>query len=236
MKLGINQPYFFPYLGYFLLIKHCDQFILLDSVQFIKKGWIHRNRILRPGGDDWQYILVPLKKHKRETLILDIEIKNEDNWQDLILRQLDHYKKHAPFYDETIEFLKEVLEPRFDKIADLNHYLLKRTCNYLGIRSNISIFSKMNLPISQPHVPDEWALNICKTVGADQYFNLPGGIGLFDKDKFQKANISISFIKTNLCPYKQIADRFEPSLSILDVMMFNSKCRISEMLDDFKLL
>ena len=97
MKLGIMQPYFFPYIGYFSLIKHTDDFILLDTVQFIRHGWIERNRILKPS-DGWQYIMVPLKKHSRETLIKNIEINNEQQWKEKILAQLQHYKKQAPYF------------------------------------------------------------------------------------------------------------------------------------------
>src|SRR4030042_3246951 len=83
MKIGIMQPYFFPYLGYFSLIKHTERFVLLDSVQFIKHGWVKRNRILKPGSG-WQYILVPLVKHNRDTKIKDIRIKNTLDWRNTI--------------------------------------------------------------------------------------------------------------------------------------------------------
>lgn len=93
MKLGIMQPYFFPYLGYFSLIKHTDRFILFDTVQFIRHGWIERNRILKPN-EGWQYIQVPLIKDKgRDTVIKDVKIRNTENWQQKIIAQLQHYKK-----------------------------------------------------------------------------------------------------------------------------------------------
>src|SRR5665648_86327 len=91
MKVGIMQPYFFPYLGYFSLIKNTEQFILFDPVQFIKHGWIERNRILKPQGD-WQYISVPLVKHSRDTIIKDIQISNTNDWKQTIFAQLVHYK------------------------------------------------------------------------------------------------------------------------------------------------
>ena len=77
MKLGIMQPYFAPYLGYISLIKHTDEFILFDTVQFIRHGWIERNRILKPGGG-WQYIAIPLVKHSQKTLICDICVRTND--------------------------------------------------------------------------------------------------------------------------------------------------------------
>lgn len=89
------QPYFLPYLGYISLIKHTDQFILFDTVQFIRHGWIERNRILKPD-EGWQYIQVPLQKHSRDTLIKDIIIKNDVTWSEKILAQVKHYKKKSP--------------------------------------------------------------------------------------------------------------------------------------------
>ena len=101
MKLGIMQPYFFPYIGYISLVKHTDEFILFDTVQFIKHGWIERNRILKPTGG-WQYISVPLEKHSLSTLIMDTKIRNNDDWKAKILNQLVHYKRRAPYKKETI--------------------------------------------------------------------------------------------------------------------------------------
>ena len=98
MKLAIMQPYFSPYLGYFSLIKHTDNFILLDTVQFIRHGWIERNRILKPGWDTWQYIKVPLEKHSKNSIIKDIRIKTNQDWKRKLISQLVHYKKRAPFY------------------------------------------------------------------------------------------------------------------------------------------
>ena len=86
-KIGIMQPYFFPYLGYISLIKHTDEFMLFDPVQFIRHGWIERNRILKPG-EGWQYIQVPLQKHSLTTDIKDIKIDNTQNWRVKLLSQL----------------------------------------------------------------------------------------------------------------------------------------------------
>ena len=97
MRLGIMQPYFMPYLGYFSLIKNTDEFILFDTVQFIRHGWIERNRILKPSGG-WQYFQVPIiKENGRETVIKNVRINNSENWKSKILAQLQHYKKKAPY-------------------------------------------------------------------------------------------------------------------------------------------
>jgi hypothetical protein len=116
------QPYFFPYLGYFSLIQNTDKWIVFDEVQFIRHGWIERNRILKPG-DGWQYISVPLEKHSRETLIKEIKIRNSEDWKGKILRQLEHYKKIAPYYSDVIEFLNIVFKIETTNIVKLNTHL-----------------------------------------------------------------------------------------------------------------
>lgn len=233
MKIGIMQPYFLPYLGYFSLIKQTDKFILLDSVQFIKHGWIERNRILKPG-EGWQYIAIPLEKHSQKTKIKDIKIKNTLDWRARIFAQLEHYKKRAPFYKETIDILRKSLDINTYSIAVLNDNILKNICEYIGINSDINIFTNMKLDIDSVNAPDEWALNICKSLnGVDEYWNPEGGIEFFDINKYKQENIKIKFLKMNLEPYFQRRREFEPGLSIVDVMMFNEPEKINKMLDNY---
>lgn len=236
MKVGIMQPYFFPYIGYISLIKHTDQFILFDSVQFIKHGWIERNRILKPGGE-WQYIAVPLEKHPLETNIIDIKIRNTEDWKNKMLSQLVHYKKRAPYYNDTIEVVKKALDIDTDSITVLNKHVLEVVCEYLGFKPDIKIFSEMNLSIEEVTAPDEWALNICKAMGnVDEYWNPPGGITFFNKEKYDAAGIELRFLSTVIEPYVQRIGYFEPGLSIIDVMMFNTKEEINRMLDHYEFL
>jgi len=119
LRAGIMQPYYFPYAGYISLLKHVDIFVLFDVVQFIHHGWIERNRILKPK-EGWQYIQVPLVKHSRETKILDIKIRNTENWQERTFAQLVHYKKRAPHYAHVIELLKELYSHDYEDITSLN--------------------------------------------------------------------------------------------------------------------
>lgn len=236
MKLGIMQPYFIPYLGYFSLIKHTDRFILLDTVQFIRHGWIERNRVLKPS-EGWQYISIPLRKHSRETKIKDIHIHSELEWRNKILRQLEHYKKRAPYYFQTIAVLKKGLEIETNSMVILNEHLLKVICEYIGIDVNIEVFSEMDLSIDEVNSPDEWALNICQSLGnVKEYWNPEGGLEFFEQEKYEKAGIDLKFLKMNLNRYPQRRHDFEPGLSIIDVMMFNEPKKINEMLDDYSLV
>lgn len=233
-RVAIMQPYFFPYLGYFSLIKHVDEFILFDTPQFIRHGWIERNRIQKQP-DSWLYIKVPLQKHAQQTAIKDVIINNDTAWKQTILAQLDVYRK-APFYPQIKALVEKALDIQTDSIVELNKHSLKIVCEYLGINTPIQVFTKMNLTIEQPNAPDEWALNICKALGEDvEYWNPPGGRKFFDRGKYKQAGVGLKFQKINLIPYTQRRENFEVGLSILDVLMFNAPQDISKMLDAYEL-
>ena len=234
MKLAIMQPYFLPYLGYFALIKHTNKWIVFDTPQFIRHGWIERNRILKPN-EGWQYLKVPLEKHNRDVAIKNVKIRNTENWRQKILAQINHYKKKAPFYRETIDLIEEIFAFETDSISEFDVYALKLICGYLGISFNYSVFSEMDLNIGNINEPDEWALEITKALNGKSYYNLPGGFGFFDKTKYDQNNIDLRFLKLNLVEYDQKRNSFEEGLSIIDVLMFNSVADICLMLDNFEL-
>ncbi len=237
MRLGIMQPYFFPYIGYFALIKNTDKWVVFDTPQFIRHGWIERNRILHPNPEKgWQYIKVPLVKHSRGTAIKDAKIRKDEDWKAKILAQLLPYKKRAPYYFNVIKLLKNVFQHETDSIVELNIKGLKAVCVYLKIDFNYIIFSESNIKLSNIKEPDEWALEISKTLGATDYFNPIGGLEFFDVTKYQKNNINLNFLKTELIEYDQKRKPFEPGLSIIDVLMFNSPEKISSMLYNISIL
>ena len=210
MKLGIMQPYFFPYVGYFQLMDSVDEWVIFDEIQFINKGWCNRNRILKPFGD-WQYITVPLKKHHRETKISEVIIK--DNWKN-ILGKLTVYRK-APYYHETMDLIERCFDIDSLRLSDILDRSLRLTAKHLGITTAI---------YRQPKVENvahagQWALRISEKMGADEYVNPIAGVPLFDKNEFKNAGIGLSYHESNLFEYDQ-GREFIPGLSIIDVLMF----------------
>lgn len=236
MRVAITQPYYFPYAGYISLLKHVDTFVLFDVVQFMHHGWIERNRILKPR-EGWQYFQVPLVKHSRDTKILDVKIRNTENWKERTLAQLVHYKKRAPNYKQVTELLQELYSDNFEDITSLNKASLEAVSRYLGIDTDIIVLSRSDVKYKEADAPDLWALNICKGMkDVEEYWNLPGGIDFFNRDHYTENSIDIKFHKIKLKPYNQKRAYFEPGLSILDMMMFLSKDEINQHLDDFELL
>lgn len=232
MKLGVMQPYFCPYLGYYSLIKHCDRFVLFDTVQFIKNGWINRNRVLKPV-EGWQYVTVPVRRESMHSKIHEVLISEDPDWKGLILRQLEHYKKRAPFYREVVSLLDEALDTKERSIARLNLRFLKASCDYLGLKKDMGFLSEMGIKIENPKKRGEFVLQLNQALGASEYVNMYGGVELFDLEEYHAAGVPISFIKNNLKPYDQRRETFEPGLSIVDVLMFNDPQSTNALIDDY---
>jgi len=230
-RVAIMQPYFFPYAGYFALIKHCDRFILFDTPQFIKQGWIERNRILCPHGG-WQYFRVPLLKHSQSDSIKEVRIDNRTDWQTVVLSQIGHYKRVAPYYRTVRELIMHLFSQQYEFIVDVNERALRIVCEYLGVNTPIHVLSRMQLSVEQSPCPDGWALNICKALGdVGEYVNAFGGQKFYCREKYKQAGISIKFQQPASIVYSQGSSCFEPDLSILDMLMFNDAAHVNGFLD-----
>lgn len=234
MRLAIMQPYFFPYIGYWQLIHAADRFVLFDDAQYIRHGWVNRNRILKPGGG-WQYILVPLKKHEATEQIKNVLAHPEKKWKELIIAQLAHYKRKARFFDETIELVKDILFCNDEQsITSINFAIIKGMCAHLDINTEIIISSEQNFDYSEVGDAGEWALRIAEQMRATEYINPAAGAELFDSNKFSSSNIKLSFLRPDDIIYPQRGD-FEPSLSIIDVLMFNGQAGTRNLLSKYSI-
>ena len=218
---GINQPYFLPYIGYFSLINETERWIVFDEVQYVKQSWGNRNRILKhPEGLSW--INIPIKKPSRGTLYSQIEIRNNIEWKDKLIRQFEYYKMHAPYYKVVIQLFEEIIEPDFDYLVDLNIHAMVKICEYLNISFNYVRYSELKLNISEVKSPGDWPLQICKKLDIKSYMNPYMGHFMFVDKDWDNANIKLQFIKNKNIKYFQKRKDFEEKLSIMDVLMWNS--------------
>ena len=109
--LSLMQPYFFPYIGYFSLIKKSDFFIFFDTPQYERSSWMNRNRIRHPNPtEESNYIMAQLAKAHYTTALNKREITKTFDWRNKFFGQLEVYKKNAPYYHSTIEMLNESLK------------------------------------------------------------------------------------------------------------------------------
>ena len=234
MKIAIMQPYFMPYIGYFQLINTVDKFIIYDDVNFIKKGWINRNNIL--ANKNRTLFTIPLKKASQNELIKDISI-NIDSfsiWKNKFLKTLDMNYSHAKNYDSVLLLLEDVFSYDTDSISDLATYSLIVVCKYLNIKTEIILSS--TIYCNEVLSGQERILDICLKEGAKTYINPIGGMELYSESLFLENNIDLFFIKTNNVIYKQFSEEFIPFLSIIDVLVFNDKEQVLDMLNKFDLV
>lgn len=214
------------------MIKAVDSFVFYDDVNYIKGGWINRNRILING--EAQYFTVPLIKASPNRQINDILIKNEIEFSKL-LKTLENAYKKAPYFETVFGLMTNIWTKQNVTIADLAIESCKVISNYLKLDTKFYISSK-DFADTKGLERSERLKIICRQLETNQYINAIGGMDLYSKEDFMHANIQLSFIKSLPIEYKQFHNDFVPWLSIVDVMMFNSVEEINMMLDQYELV
>ncbi|UFH59361.1 WbqC family protein [Sulfurovum mangrovi] len=232
MTLAIMQPYLCPYIGYWQLINAVDTFIVYDNIQFSKKGWFHRNNILVNGQKT--LFSIPIKK---DSDYLDVKDRflSETSYQqiDKMFRQIQSSYRKAPYFDEVYPLIQKIFLFEGKNLFDYIYHSIVEVCKFLEIDTKIIISSTINIDHTLKSQDKVIALN--KAVGANRYINPIGGVELYDKNVFSSENIELLFLKSDLPEYKQFNYDFIPYLSIIDILMFNSKSEIKEMLNQYTL-
>jgi len=235
MKLGIMQPYIFPYLGYFQLINAVDRFVVYNDVNFIKQGWINRNRILL-NGQPFLFV-VPLKNASSFRLIHEIELDTRSFalWRSKFYKTLEQAYRKAYFFNAVMPLIQAVFDGQEERsIGDLAEESLKRTCEYLNI--DTPFVSSQGRYNNKDLSGQQRVIDICRQEEASEYINATGGRALYSFEEFAKHNLQLSFIEGKLIHYPQLQQESITGLSIIDVMMFNSSTQIKKMLDDYQLI
>lgn len=223
MRLAIMQPYFLPYIGYWQLIQSVDQFVVYDNIKYTKKSWINRNRILLNGND--VMISIPLRKASDSLDVVEREI-SPDFDPSSILAQLSGAYRKAPFFDETLQLLEKILCYGDRNLFDFIHHSIRCICAYLSIPTPIIVSSKIDEDRNLKG--QKRVISLCKAMGSSFYINPIGGRELYSREDFDAHGIKIKFLAPKPFEYSQFGSGFLPSLSIADVMMFNSAERINE--------
>jgi hypothetical protein len=230
MKLAIMQPYFFPYIGYFQLMNAVDEFVIYDNIEFTKKGWINRNRILVNG--QASFITIPLRK---DSDYLDVRDRFlADSWslgrRKMLNRIAESYRK-APMFDTVYPMIVGCIQFEEPNLFRFILNSLNQIKEYLGIDTSLLISS--TLPIDHALKAERKVIAICKENKAGIYLNPPGGINLYEKETFRREGIDLHFLGAKELRYRQFNNDFVPSLSIIDVIMFNPRDVVTKMLESY---
>lgn len=232
MKIAIMQPYIFPYIGYFQLINAVDKFVIYDDVNYIKKGWINRNNFL--SNANIHRFTIPVINASQNKLIKDTCISKNENWEADLLNTISNSYKKAPHFVVVFALIKEILSLHEDSIAKYNYSALLVISKYLEIETEFLFSSELNKDNTLKGSAK--ILDICKILEATEYINPIGGLDLYSKENFLKEKIELKFLKSNVIEYKQFGDEFVPWLSIIDVLMFNSKNEVKNLLNNYTLV
>jgi hypothetical protein len=230
VKVALMQPYFMPYFGYFQLVQAVDQFIFYDNAQYMKGGWVNRNRLLNGSAALW--MTLPVKHDHFELPInqrayLDLE----KNWHAMLKVVRQNYCK-SRYFDQTWSLLQSI-STEHNLISDFNQHTIIRICKHIGVDA---VFKKSSDLIQDRALkgPD-FVAAICKTTRAETYTNSYNGRSLYDPGFFNNRSVKLEFLTPNIFSYSQFKGSFVPSLSILDVLMFNDIATVAEQLKLFKL-
>ena len=229
MTLAIMQPYLFPYTGYWQLVNAVDTFVIFDDVNFIKKGYINRNSILLNGKP--HIFTLELIGASQNKLINEIEIGSNSR---KILKTIEMSYKKSPYFYIVFPIIKDILDNKEKNLAKFIGHSLEKISNYLEMDTKFiysSDIRKNNSLKAQDKI-----LEIASLLKSTDYINAIDGQKLYDKERFSQENIQLFFLDTEITEYKQFKNEFEPHLSIVDILMFNSIEDINNILSKFKLI
>ena len=231
--VSMMQPYLFPYLGYFQLIARSDVFVLGDDLQYVKGSWINRNRILINGQP--KLITIPLRKASQLTAINQRWLCDDFAGEaQKLLKTLEAAYARAPHKTEVLQLLREILEHPDRNLARFTEHSIRRICAYLQITTPIHIGSELGLPARMDK--QERVIRIAQKMNAELYINPIGGTALYSPALFRAHGLALRFLRMDDLSYPQLKHPFAPSLSIIDVLMFNSRSEAQALLERFSLI
>lgn len=227
MKLAIMQPYFMPYLGYWQLINVVDSFVIYDNIEYTKNGYIRRNNYLLNGKS--KTFSLSLKKDSDYLNICE-RVLSENFDKNKLLNQISASYKKAPYYDTVFELLKKIVFYSDDNLFNYIFNSIYIICDYLDIKTKLIISS--TIEINHELKCQNKVLAFCDYFKCEKYISATGGKHLYSYADFSRNNCKLIYIKIGDIKYKQFDDNFVPNLSIIDVLMFNSKDDIKQMLNN----
>lgn len=233
MKAAVMQPYLFPYIGYWQLINAADIFVILDDVNFIKRGYINRNSILINGKPF--LFSIPVKDVSQNRLIKDTRLCFDEREKKKFLARVEAAYRKAPCFDSIFPLVRTIIEYDTEDLTDYIWNSIDLVNQYLKIATIVvksSEIGKDNTLIGQDRI-----IEICRRIHADIYINPSGGRELYHACNFEEHGIELFFLDTKFgkISYRQFEDRFVENLSIIDVLMFNSVKNVRKFLEEYDL-
>jgi hypothetical protein len=214
MKVGIHQPQYMPWPGYFAKILSCDLFILFDTAQYVKNSIINRNKILINGTES--YLTIPVSKGKLNETIDEKRIV-DFRWKNKQRKTIDANYANHPYYFELKTIFDDVLNTDSNNLCDYNINSIRAVCEYLNIKTRIKCASDYD--IINNGDPTEFIINIVKHVEGTRYVSGTGAINYLDTKLVNDSGLEFNFYQFKSIRYNQKGtDSFIPGLSMIDLI------------------
>jgi len=198
-RVAVMQPYFFPYAGYFRLLQAADHFVILDCVQFPRRGRVHRTQLPGPGGAI-EWLTLPLMRQPRDVLIR--ELRFAPDARAILDRRLVRYSWLSEASGTAADRVRAYLHRPLGSVIDYLADGIGLIADLLGLAPIISRCSSLGF---NPDLrAQERVIAIVRSLGGTHYINAPGGRGLYDRERFADAGVALSFLAEYEGPYRQL--------------------------------
>jgi hypothetical protein len=219
---GIHQPNFLPWPGYFYKIANVDEFVFLDNVDIEiggSKAITHRTKINSQNGASW--LSNPIQKSQSK-IISELTYVHSD-WKEKNLKTIFLNYKKAPYFNEVFPLVEKIFTFESNNLSDFNINSISVICNYLGIKTNFSKASELNLIDTDRNGR---IIEICKSRNCEVYFSGKGAVNYHDESLFEAHGVTIKYTDFSPKTYIQIHGEFVPGLSIIDLLFNENDFRI----------
>jgi len=250
MKLGVMQPYFFPYIGYFHSIAAVDEFAICDQLEYSGESWMGRNRILGNTKDGWVYIRPRIEKPPgTKYLIEEINIAKDDLWRKKLIKTLKQTYSKAAHFDEVQPFIADLINHKPTTLSEFSCHAIQKIAELLQINTNISLnapeFENLESELDDflrfyrtqnPNINKRQArvLEFCRRKNATHFVNTIAGEHLYCRKMMREIGVHLQFVSSRTIVYPQVMNKdFVPNLSIIDVLMHNGVAGTIELLSAF---
>ncbi|MBL7044480.1 MAG: WbqC family protein [Pirellulaceae bacterium] len=216
MKVGIIQPSYIPWKGYFDLVDAVDLFVFLDDVQYTRRDWRNRNRINSHSGPQWLTVPVFFSRHDEKTKIQDVRIDNSSAWRKKHIASITQSYRKAPYFNTFSDQLFEIIAGDSSCISDLDIALTHHLMDALGISTRTIVASELNVGQSR----DEHLIEILLATGASSYLSGPSAKSYIRNELFAEHGITLEYMSYRYPEYPQRSNSFEHNVSVID-LLFN---------------
>lgn len=227
MRIGILQPGYLPWLGFFEQMYKSDVFVIYDDVQYDKEGWRNRNRIKTANGIQWLTVPVHVKLSEAP-LIYDVKIDNRTNWQKKHLLAISQSYSRSPFFRQYVQLFEEAYSGKWEYLIDIDMHFIIKLKDLLGMAEK-KIVRSSSLEVKGGTM--ERLVNICKLFGADKFYEGASGRNYIDDNYFAGHGIKMEYQDYKHPVYKQLYGDFVPHLSVIDLLFNHGEKSLNILID-----